>query len=217
MKAVSMRQSVGGHAHDRTTDNIFAMQQDQPVHGPYELGVAISPAHAPWYRKRLQSGLNQPGNQIFGGLALLHGLKTESLALVACDSLEFFGLCAALLRKGLAGLRNLSFAVIRNRHGRALDNKFLIRLRINKGLDDDGEPARAGVSRQSTVFKPGVIEGLSQVFRKGIHQAPERLGRQLLGPKLDQKIGSLGHVYEVPVLRAPALSTIGKPRDSRLA
>ena len=83
--------------------------------------------------------------------------------------------------------------------------------------NENGKAAGARVSRYSPVVDLHPVKSFAQVGREGIHEGPEGFGRQLLGPYLDQKVSGLGHGYEVPVPASLTLSSIGKPRASRLA
>ena len=145
MKAVAAGHPAGRHAHHGTLNDITAVQQYDPVHGPHELGLTIAPAHSPRYRQILESALNEPRYKRRGLLAALERAKAKPLAFVARQTIKGFGFDAALFRKRTTCGRDFSGVVVGDRDRRALYDNFLVGLRKAKRRDNDSKPAWARV------------------------------------------------------------------------
>ena len=81
MEAMAARHAPGGDAEDLARHDRVAVQHDDPVHGPHELGLAVAPAHAPRDRERVERRLDDARQELGGGLARPRGPAEQGLAL----------------------------------------------------------------------------------------------------------------------------------------
>jgi len=125
MRAVASRHSVGSHAHDGCLDDVFAVQQNNPVDRPHELGLAIAPAHAPRNRQALQCVLDQRGHEFGRFLTSFALAENQVHAFYGFFPIEGLDVNAALFRESAAGGGDVALVVVGDRHRRPLDDPFL--------------------------------------------------------------------------------------------
>ena len=216
MEAMPARFAPGANAHDLAVNDVLAVQQDDPVNGTHELGLTRAPAHPARDRQRCQGALDHFRQEFRRAAALLGRVEDEPLALVRCGALEILDGDPALGRERRRRRRRVAAVVERDADGRSLLFHLAIALRHRKLLDQDREAAGACVHVRVAMLQAGIVDGRGKVLAEGLHQAPQRFGRHLLGADLDEQIAWPAH-DEVSRTGSTTESTMGKPSASRLA
>ena len=92
-----------------------------------------------------------------------------------------------------------------------------LRLCSREVRDDHGQASGACIHADLAMPEPDLVEAGGKLIAERPHQPGKRFRRQLLGTELDEQIGrSLSPAHAAWPARLTA-SSMGKPRDSRLA
>ena len=141
MEAVTAGVAVCANAQYLCGNNVRAMQQQHPVHGPHEFNPGVAPAHAPGYRQDLQGLFHQAGDDLAGRLAALHGTVGQETALVRFQLVELCHADTAGTGETLGGSGGISVIIEGGNHVRATAHHLAIRLCQGYPLDLYGQPA----------------------------------------------------------------------------
>ena len=188
VEAMPARHAPGGDAEDLARHDGVAVQHDDPVHGPHELGLAVAPAHASRDRKRIERRLDDAGQELGGGLARPRGPAEQGLAPVVADARELLDLDATGLGEGACGARRLARGIESGGYRRAATLDALLRLPVEELAHADCEAAWREPGLGRAVREACGLETRDDAGAEGLAERGEALGRHLLRADFDQEI-----------------------------
>ena len=181
------------------------------MHGPHELRIAGTPAHALRNRQCIECGLHHVREQRCGFSAGLGCFEVQELSLAFVDASECLERYPATVGERGRSPSRLALLVEGSIHWRTAALDALFALSRGERADQYRESARRSVGDQFAVCDARRSQSAAQAFRQGSLQFRQRQRRQLLGAKFEQEIFGLCGVAHV---RTPDLS-IGNPSASR--
>ncbi len=211
VKAMPVRFIAGGNTHDARIEDLASMEQHDPVHRPHEFGLTGAPTHAPRNRQGRERPLDELRHKFARGLAFLHHIAGQPLALRGFCPAEVVGVDAAFFCESGCRGGHVAVLVEGNRYRRAFLRLLAIFLAVGQRFDHDGEPPRARVNMHVATCETRFVDSGLEVGAKRFHQAAQGLRRQLFSANLDEEVFGFAHDSSSPATD----STIGKPSASR--
>ena len=207
MEAMAARRRTRIGVEQPRRQHLVAQAHQHPVHGPHELGIARTPAHALRDRQRIERGLDDAGQQRRGGRARLAALEEQELALAFGDATQRLERDTAALGEGRAGTRRGALLVEGGADRRTTALELLFGLCRRQGAHQHGEPARRGVGVHCAVREARCGETRGDALGERTLELRQGKRRQFFGAEFEEEVAHGGH-------RASSCS-IGKPSASR--
>ena len=188
MEAVAAGLVAWRQAHNRGINDLVAVQQHQPVHGPDKFGPVGTPAHALGNGKAGQGLFDQFRHQFYGWLALLYRAVNHPGTLVGFQSIELVRGYAEGGRKARERPGWIAGIVEGRLDSRpALFHRF-VWLGIRQVADTDGETTGRGKGLDLAERDSRFLQTPGNTLGEGIRQWLEGLGGQFFSAQFDQKI-----------------------------